>query len=71
MNTIMITYTLTNSAGCIHALNYQIQSKDLPCKGLVLTSAPARSIGAVANAQVAAQLKNVPDGDGWLHAKPL
>src|SRR5512143_4181674 len=48
-------FALTNSEGCIHALNYQLQAKESPFKALVLTGAPARSIGAVARGQIAAQ----------------
>jgi uncharacterized protein len=61
-------YALTNSEGCFHALNYQIQSSDRPFAGLVLTSAPARSVGAVARSQIEAQLKLVPGGEKWLAA---
>lgn len=61
-------FALTNSEGCIHALNYQIQASDPPFAGLVLTSAPARPVGAVAHAQIEAQLKPVPDGGKWLAA---
>jgi uncharacterized protein len=61
-------FALTNSEGCIHALNYQIQAKSQPIAGLVLTSAPARAVGAVARGQIVAQLEKVPDGDKWLAA---
>ncbi len=61
-------FALTNSEGCIHALNYQIQAQSQPFAGLVLTSAPARAVGTVARGQIAAQLKGVPDGDQWLAA---
>jgi uncharacterized protein len=61
-------FALTNSEGCIHALNYQIQVQNQSFAGLVLTSAPARAIGTVARGQIAAQLKHVPGGDNWLAA---
>ncbi len=56
-------FALTNSEGCIHALNYQIQSTDVHFAGLALTSAPARPVGVVARSQIAAQLAAVPGGD--------
>ena len=59
-------FALTNSEGCIHALNYQIEAAGTPFTGLVLTSAPARPVGEVARGQIAAQLTLVPDGDRWL-----
>jgi pimeloyl-ACP methyl ester carboxylesterase len=61
-------FALTNSEGCIHALNYQLQAADLPFAGLVLTAAPSRPIGAVALAQVEAQVKSLPQGAAWLAA---
>ena len=59
-------FALTNSEGCIHALNYQLQAGDLPFAGLVLTAAPGRSVGAVGRSQVVAQLQPVPGGDKLL-----
>ncbi len=59
---------LTNSEGCIHALNYQRHAADIPFAGLILTGAPARSIGEVARGQIAAQLAAVPGGDATLAA---
>ena len=61
-------FALTSSEGCIHALNYQRHATDLPFAGLVLTGAPARSIGEVARGQIAAQLAAVPGGDAMLAA---
>jgi pimeloyl-ACP methyl ester carboxylesterase len=61
-------YALTSSEGCIHALNYQLQAKDHPFAGLILTGAPARSIGEVARGQIAAQLAAAPGGDAFLAA---
>ena len=61
-------FALTNSEGCIHALNYQLQAGDLPFAGLLLTSAPARPIATVAHGQLAAQLAAVPGGDQMLAA---
>jgi hypothetical protein len=56
-------FALTNSEGCIHALNYQIQEAAGPrLAALLLTSAPARPIGVVAHSQIAAQLAAVPGG---------
>ncbi len=59
-------FALTNSEGCIHALNYQLQAKEFPFAGLILTGAPARSIGEVARGQIAAQLAAVPGGNVML-----
>ena len=68
-------FALTNSEGCIHALNYQIQAAAGPrlspgprLAGLLLTSAPARPIGVVAHSQIAAQLVAVPGGEQMLAA---
>jgi pimeloyl-ACP methyl ester carboxylesterase len=59
-------FALTNSEGCIHALNYQLQAKDLPFAGLVLTAPPARPIGVVARSQIAAQVSAIPGGESIL-----
>ena len=56
-------FALTSSEGAIHALNYQLQSKDDKFKGLVLTGAPGRSIGHVTRSQALALLSSLPDGD--------
>lgn len=59
-------FALTSSEGCIHALNYQRQAAEFPFAALVLTGAPARSIGEVARGQIAAQLAAVPGGEAML-----
>ena len=59
-------FALTNSEGCIHALNYQIQGAGQLFAGMVLTSPPARSVGTVARAQIEAQLQPLPAGEKWL-----
>jgi pimeloyl-ACP methyl ester carboxylesterase len=59
-------FALTNSEGGLHALNYQRQATDLPFAGLVLTAPPARPVGILARAQLAAQLGAVPGGDQLL-----
>ncbi len=59
-------YVLTNSEGCVHALNYQTQAGNLPFAGMVLTSAFARATGEMAHSQIAAQLAAVPGGDAIL-----
>ena len=61
-------FVLTNSEGCIHALNYQRHASDHPFAGLVLTAPPARAIGDLARSQIAAQLVPVPGGDKLLAA---
>ena len=59
-------FALTNSEGCLHAMNYQLQPGVPPFAGLLLTSAPARPVGEVAHSQLAAQLAAVPGGDQML-----
>lgn len=61
-------FALTNSEGCVHALNYQLRAFQLPFSGLILTSPPARPIGVVARGQIAAQLSAVPGGEQMLAA---
>ena len=61
-------FVLTNSEGCVHALNYQNQPTSLPFAGMVLTSAFARPAGVMAHSQIAAQLAAVSGGDGMLAA---
>ena len=61
-------FVLTNSEGCVHALNYQTQADGPLFAGMVLTSAFAQSTGALARGQIAAQLAAVPDGDALLAA---
>jgi uncharacterized protein len=61
-------FTLTNSEGCVHALNYQTQNENLPFAGMVLTSAFARPTGELAHSQIAAQLETVPGRDALLSA---
>jgi hypothetical protein len=56
-------FALTNSEGAIHALNYQLQTKSRRLKGLVLTGAPGRAIGAVGRSQILAQVKALPNGE--------
>ncbi len=56
-------FALTNSEGAIHALNYQLQAKSRRFRGLVLTGAPGRAIGAVGRSQIVAQVKNLPNGE--------
>ncbi len=59
-------FALTNSEGCIHALNYHLQATDLPFAGLVLTAPPARPIGVVARGQISAQVSALPGGEALL-----
>ncbi len=61
-------FILGNSEGCIHALNYQAHAPEPAAAGLVLTAPPARPVGVLARAQIAAQLAAVPDGDQLLAA---
>ena len=59
-------FVFTNSEGCIHALNYQLQENEPKFAGMILTAPPARAVGLVAHEQLAAQLNPVPGGDKWL-----
>ena len=59
-------YVLSNSEGCIHALNYQVHAVGLPFAGLALTAAFARPTGVLARTQIAAQLAAAPGGDKML-----
>ena len=61
-------FALTNSEGCVHALNYQNRGRTPPFAGMVLTSAFARTAGELAHSQLAAQLAAVPGGDAMLSA---
>jgi uncharacterized protein len=60
-------FILGNSEGCIHAMNYQVQSAS-PCLGIILTAPPAQPVGKVAHNQIAAQMKQVPNGQELLQA---
>jgi hypothetical protein len=42
-------------------VNYQLQAKRNPFKGLVLTGAPGRAIGKVGRSQIFNQIRNLPD----------
>jgi uncharacterized protein len=59
-------FALTNSEGAIHAVNYQLQAKKHPFKGLVLTGAPGREIGEVARTQFLDQTKSLPNGESLM-----
>jgi hypothetical protein len=61
-------FALTNSEGAIHVLNYQAEQGALPFAGLILTAPSARKAGALAHAQLAAQLQAVPGGAEQLAA---
>ncbi|MCC6929298.1 MAG: alpha/beta hydrolase [Gemmatimonadaceae bacterium] len=59
-------FAVANSEGTLHALHYQLQRPELSLAGLVLIAPPGRSVGAVARAQIAAQLAPVPGGEAIL-----
>jgi uncharacterized protein len=61
-------FALSNSEGAIHVLNYQTQQVTPAFAGLILTAAPAQLVGALAHAQLAAQLQAVPGGADQLAA---
>jgi alpha-beta hydrolase superfamily lysophospholipase len=61
-------FVLTNSEGCVHALNYQTQAGNFPFAGMVLTSPFARATGELARSQIATQLTPIPGGDALLSA---
>lgn len=54
-------FVLANSEGAIHAVNYQLQAKSKRFKGLVLTGAPARSVGELARSQISKQFESLPN----------
>jgi len=56
-------FALTNSEGGIHAVNYQLQARSDRFKGLVLTGAPGRAIGALSCSQILYQAKSLPNAD--------
>ncbi len=56
-------FVLTNSEGAIHGVNYQLQTKNNHFKGLVLTGAPGRAIGAVSRSQVLAQVQPLSNSE--------
>ncbi len=56
-------FVLTSSEGEIHALNYQLQTSCTRFRGMVLTGAPGRSINAVVQTQISAQLQPLPNGE--------
>ena len=53
---------LGNSEGCLHVLHYATSAQPVPFAGVVLTGPPGRSVGAVLDMQLAAQLGAVPGG---------
>lgn len=59
-------FVLANSEGTIHAVNYQLQTKSNHFKGLVLTGAPGRTLGAVSHNQILNQVKQLPDGEAQM-----
>jgi pimeloyl-ACP methyl ester carboxylesterase len=65
-------FAFSNSEGAIHVLNYQVQEGAkqgaLPFVGLILTAPSARPAGALAHAQLAAQLQAVSGGAEQLAA---
>jgi len=54
-------FALTNSEGALHALNYQVSRPAIPFAGLVLTTPPGRTVGAVGRSQIAAQVASLPN----------
>ena len=56
-------FVLANSEGTIHAVNYQLQAKNNRFKGVVLTGAPARSVGDLARVQLSRQFEPLPGGE--------
>lgn len=56
-------FSLTNSEGAIHAVNYQLQAGNHQFKGLLLTGAPGRAIGEVARTQIMNQAKSLPNAE--------
>lgn len=61
-------FTLTNSEGAIHAVNYQRQARSNRFKGLVLTGAPGRAIGDVSRTQIHNQVKQLQNAEAVMKA---
>ncbi len=61
-------FVLTNSEGAIHAVNYQLQTKNNRFKGLVLTGAPGRAIGELGRSQIFEQIKNMSNAQTIMKA---
>jgi pimeloyl-ACP methyl ester carboxylesterase len=59
-------FTLGNSEGTLHALNYQLESPAVPLAGLILTGPPGRAVGIVTRSQLAAQAAATPNGEALL-----
>jgi alpha-beta hydrolase superfamily lysophospholipase len=59
-------FTLANSEGTLHALNYQVHNPAIPFAGLVLIGPPGRAVGTVARSQLAAQASGIPNGEALL-----
>ncbi len=55
-------FTLANSEGTIHAMNYQLE-REPGLAGLVLAAPPGRSLAELMRSQLAAQVENIPEGD--------
>ncbi len=56
-------FALTNSEGAIHAVNYQLRTKNNRFRGMVLTGAPGRAVGEVARSQLLEQGKSLPEAE--------
>ncbi|UCD08624.1 MAG: alpha/beta hydrolase [Dehalococcoidales bacterium] len=55
-------FTLANSEGCIHAINYQLEEEN-GFAGLILAAPPGQSVGDLARTQIEAQLAGTPGTD--------
>lgn len=56
-------FTIANSEGTLHALNYQNSNPSVPLAGLVLVGPPGRTVAEVARAQIAALIATMPGSD--------
>ena len=56
-------FTLANSEGCIHVVNYQIEKGEKGFAGLILAAPPGQSMGDLARTQIEAQLAGTPGVD--------
>ncbi|MHB8351707.1 MAG: alpha/beta hydrolase, partial [Thermoplasmata archaeon] len=59
-------FVLTNSEGAIHAVNYQLRGVGPHFRGLVLTGAPGRAIGAVVRSQFVHAGRGLPNVEDLL-----
>ncbi|MBN2238956.1 MAG: hypothetical protein JW712_04215 [Dehalococcoidales bacterium] len=56
-------FALASSEGCLHAVNYQLQTQENRLAGMILTGAPGQSMADLMHAQISAQLTGYPGAE--------